>query len=752
MANNIDFITSIKRESDFEELVRRIAKYIYGAEAYLVGGPYDGGRDLIYKKLGKEAKEAIQISIQDQSIESKILDDADKTRKLVNDYGYPERLTFFWSKTLTASRKLKIKKNTRDSTGIELEIYDATEIEQIISEEQPELLQYLLLEIHKFNPAQQSSVDAKARAFYDYLALGKDTSDLKGSIIDAQILSMLLDSSKEKNLLITELEETGIKKGASNSRISKLIKAGKILDIDSVISLAKNEATRIKNILQKDESDREALTLRIKDFMEQEIGFDISNEALDLIRQVYRAAIEIQISESSFEPPRLTIAKDLIHKLESLIRDKGLVSETVACDLAKKLIEIGAENEYLSNQCSSLLCVNLFNQKKLNKYIQERVFYIYLDATVFIRYLTLFKFKKAESFDTEMKIAANLKEAFKGLKSHQILITKEHLEETIRHITQAEKISRFANDSLIKRFGESKNVYFNLYLKEKEEVKNYTFDKFLGDLIGYEKNITPGANHFEAYLYCVKQFINLANISIAEYTGAPIDQDGKARKILGRYEHWAANIGKPRKHRTALNDLVACYILSDDKRHVDNNGYGHNPMFITWDSTQHHLRDEYRSEYPFSEWLIYSPQRALERFFMIDFKMHSDVIKDNVLAIFDEDYMKENSLTDTLSIFLGDEIVESEAIISVLTKLSGRMHGEAVDSAHFEIDERNTISKALLIIQNEFRDNFNAVLKLFSSPSDEETIIDILSRYVEGKIKDESLTSEFEGLIAKQDL
>lgn len=752
MANNIDFITSIKRESDFEELVRRVAKYIYGAEAYLVGGPYDGGKDLIYKKLGNEVKEAIQISIQVSSIESKILDDANKTRNLVDNYGYPERLTFFWSQTLTASRKTKIKKSTRDNTGIELEIYDATEIEQIITEEQPELLQYLLLEIHKFNPVQQPSVDAKARAFYDYLALGKDASDLKGSIIDAQVLSMLFDSSKEKSLLIIELEEAGIKKGVSNARISKLLKAGKILDIENTISLTKKETTRIKNILQKDDSDRESLALRIKEFMEREIGLDISNEALDLIKQVYRAAIDIQISEASFEPPRLTIAKEIINKLEWLIRDRGLVSESIACELAKKLIEIGAENEYLSNQCSSLLCVNLLNQKKLDKYIQERVFYIYLDATVFIRYLTLFRFNKAESFDKEMKIAANLKEAFKSLKSHKIFITKEHLEETIRHITQAEKISRFANDSLIKRFGESKNVYFNLYLKQKEEFQNYSFDTFLGDLIGYEKNVTPGANLFEAYLYCVKKFINLANISIAEYTGTPVDLDVKARKILARYESWAAQIGKHRKHRTALNDLVACYILSDDKRHVDKNGYGHNPMFITWDSTQHHLRDEFRIEYPFSEWLIYSPQRALERFSMIDFKMHSDIIKDNVLAIFDEDYMKESSLTDTLAIFLGDEMIESEAIISVLTKLSGRMHGEAADSAHFEIDERNTISKALLAIQHEFRDQFDEVLKLFSNPTDEETIIDILSRYVEGKIKEDSLTTEFEGLLTKQNL
>lgn len=748
MANNVDFITSIKKESDFEEIVRRIAKYIYGAEAYLIGGPYDGGRDLVYKKLGKEVKEAVQISIEKNSIESKILDDARKAQKLVSDYNYPEHLTFFWSKELTASKKLKIKKNIRDETGIELQIYDATEIEQIITEEQPETLQYLLTDIHKCTPAKNNHVDSKARAFYDYLALGKDTSDLKSSIIEAQILSNLFESSKEKDILLTELENNGVNQNISNSKISKLIKERKIEFVEDKICLTSNENIRITNILQRDEADRTTLLEKIKTFLEKEIGIDFSNEALDLIKQAYRAAIEIEISESLFEPPRVTIAKEIIHKLEYLIQEKGNLGNAKSSELAKKLIELGAENEYLSNQCSSFLCVNLLNQKRLDKYIQEKTFYIYLDATVFILYLALFNFKELDKYNKEIKLTAKLKSAIKSLKYHKIIITKEHLEETIRHITQAEKISSFANDNLIKKFGESKNVYFNLYLKQKENFKSYNFNNFLEDLIGYEENVTPGENSFQAYLFCVNKFLNIANISIAEYP-QDVESDALATKICSRYEYEAIRVRKSRKHRAALNDLIACYILSDCKRHVDRNGYGHTPMFITWDNTQHKLRDLFRAEYPFAEWLIYSPQRALERLSMVDFKMRSDVIKDNVLAIFDEDYMRDTSLTDTLAIFLGDDRIESDAIISVLTKLSGKIHGEKPDTTHFEIDERNTVSLALLAIQNEFRDNFDKVRKLFTNPSDEDEIINILSGYVEGKLKDDELKTEFGKLLAK---
>ncbi|MBA4155633.1 hypothetical protein [Flavobacterium sp.] len=111
-----------------------------------------------------------------------------------------------------------------------------------------------------------------------------------------------------------------------------------------------------------------------------------------------------------------------------------------------------------------------------------------------------------KKYDKEIKLTEKLKNAIRNIKNHRLVITKEHLEETIRHITQAEKISLFANNDLIKKFGESKNVYFNLYLKQKEELKNYDFNNFLDDLIGFEKGFSAGTNSFDSYLFCVNKF------------------------------------------------------------------------------------------------------------------------------------------------------------------------------------------------------------------------------------------------------
>ncbi|BCN38386.1 hypothetical protein ALDI51_17050 [Alicycliphilus denitrificans] len=668
-----------------------------------------------------------------------------KTKKLVDEHGYPERLTIFWSHTLSNSKRLRLKKTVREKTGIELEVYDATQLDQIITEDCPDVLTYLIRHIHKIEVNKGGAVDPKDRAFYDYLALGKDAADLKTSIIDAQIISILFSSSPSKVELIGKLESAGIRPGVSAARISALVSSGRLVRKEQEISLSITERHRISNIIAKDDAERVELLEKLRAYSVAWIKHDISKEALEIILDVYRlSSVDIQVSEIEFEPPRMTMAKDLVHNLEVLIQAKGTISSSDAKRHATELLKIGAENDYLSNQCSSLLCVRLLGQKKLDKYIQEKVFFIYLDATVFIRYLALYGFNKPEDFDEQMLRTANLRDVIRSLPSYKVSVTREHLEETVRHITQAEKISRFASEAVLAQFGESKNVYFNLYLREKRRYPNLTFDVFLEKLIGYERTSASNQGNFEAYLSCVERFNTIAKIDVPSYN---LDDDEVAQRISTRYEYWANGIGKHRKHRTAFNDVVACYVMSDENRHLDSKGYGHTPMFVTWDSTQHQLRQIYRREFPTAEWLIYSPQRAIERFSMLDFSVNAGAIRDTVLAILDEDYTRDSSLIDALASIFGESKIESDAIISVLAKLSGRLHGETVDAGHFEAEERNTLVEALLNIEYEFRSVFDDVRKAFAATSNQDRIVNILTQYIEGKIKRDGLNREVNLLV-----
>ncbi|MGL4930350.1 MAG: hypothetical protein ACRC4H_09500, partial [Plesiomonas sp.] len=60
MDNNTKLIATISIEKDFEKLIKLYIQKIYDANAYLIGGPWDNGKDLVIKRRGKEVKEAVQ--------------------------------------------------------------------------------------------------------------------------------------------------------------------------------------------------------------------------------------------------------------------------------------------------------------------------------------------------------------------------------------------------------------------------------------------------------------------------------------------------------------------------------------------------------------------------------------------------------------------------------------------------------------------------------------------------------------------
>ncbi|MBE3549525.1 hypothetical protein IM297_21105, partial [Enterobacter cloacae complex sp. I1] len=151
MENNQKFISTIKNETDFEELVRRYVSHAFGVEAYLIGGPWDNGKDLVYKIRNKEIKEATQISIQENRLEEKIEADLKKITVLVDEHNYPATLNFFWSHPASEFTLDKIKTKAKKEYGITLEFFDAKRLGQDITNNYPDLLNFLIKDIHKLS-------------------------------------------------------------------------------------------------------------------------------------------------------------------------------------------------------------------------------------------------------------------------------------------------------------------------------------------------------------------------------------------------------------------------------------------------------------------------------------------------------------------------------------------------------------------------------------------------------------------------
>lgn len=273
------------------------------------------------------------------------------------------------------------------------------------------------------------------------------------------------------------------------------------------------------------------------------------------------------------------------------------------------------------------------------------------------------------------------------------------------------------------------------------------------EFIGIEDEDIPITNRFDAYAACVHDFLQVCNIEIIDYfDNLPIDY---LYKVKSKFSREIAL--KNRAPKAIENDVISSAVLGDNRLHCDDKGYFSTPMIVTLDSTQYELRNVVRSFYPSYEWLVYTPQRAIERLSMLGMKISPSSLKDGVLATISEEYFfKENttSLIDTLSIIVGDNPAEQGEIVNLITRLKRKVIGENIDQNEIDIEKYNIISQVLLFTHKEFKNEMKKVRKLFSDEKYKETLVDLLSHTIVSGFNEKSKTTylkSFTTLLTKLD-
>lgn len=730
--SNVKFISSIATEGEFETLVKKYTEELFHGNAYLVGGPYDNGKDLVIKRNAREVRQAVQITIQEKKLEEKLEADLIKVEKLVDNHNYPPVLHFFWSHPISEYTLDKLRTNAMANHLISLEFYDAKRIAQDLTDRYPHILNYLIKAIHKFDIQNDEPINFQQRAFYEYLLLSKDSTNLKNAIIDANILSHLNEGGKTIEELLSLLQGVNLRIGSLKGKLQTLTRAGKIIHQDGIYTLSKEEISKLENIKLRDSTRKQELIKTISDKLAKHTDKDLASEVVKLIITAYEESISIQITESKFESPKLKIFKATINNLKVLINEKCDLDREESEALASELLELAGENEYLSEHCSAKLCVNFFSDSKLEKYIEDKSFYIYLDAPVLIPYLITIMFKDSSLFDKSLRNINLLRENINLIKNKRLKVSTEHFEETARHFSQAEKLSQFVTEKLVEQLGESKNVYFNVYMKWKKKRDNKTnFEDFTSAFLGLEKEDVNPSDKFTAFSSCIFESLTAAGFEIIDNKDlAPSTFVERTRRKFIRTST------SFRPYRAIDNDIYCAYTLGQEKLHLDSKGYFSTPMLITLDTSQYLLRDIIRKDNKFAEWLIYTPQRAIERLSLVGLKISSESLKDGVLATISEEYFfKENSMSllDTLSVLIDDNQNSEGDVIKFVTSLRRKVNEETLDYSEIDVVHYNNISYVLLFIHREFKDEFSKIIKIFSDTSYQDTLTRLLMASIKGE-------------------
>ncbi|HDS4883633.1 TPA: hypothetical protein QHU85_004210, partial [Klebsiella aerogenes] len=325
-----------------------------------------------------------------------------------------------------------------------------------------------------------------------------------------------------------------------------------------------------------------------------------------------------------------------------------------------------------------------------------------------------------------------LRENIKLIKNKRLKVSTEHFEETARHFSQAEKLSQFVTEQLVDQLGESKNVYFNVYMKWKKKRDDKTnFEDFTSAFLGLEKEDVNPSDKFTAFSSCIFESLTAAGFEIIDNKDlAPSAFVERTRRKFIR----ASTSFRP--YRAIDNDIYCAYTLGQEKLHLDSKGYFSTPMLITLDTSQYLLRDIIRKDNKFAEWLIYTPQRAIERLSLVGLKISSESLKDGVLATISEEYFfKENSMSllDTLSILIDDNQNSEGDVIKFVTSLRRKVNEETLDYSEIDVVHYNNISYVLLFIHREFKDEFSKIIKIFSDTSYQDTLTRLFMASIKGE-------------------
>lgn len=739
MVNDLDvWIQNIKDSKQYNKLVKKyLENKIKGSTVTISDGTNDGGQDFVLRNSQEVIiKKIIQATVQKTAIESKITTDLKKANELINENSFETTVLYFCSQPISQSKVNQLD-NIAGELGIFLDLYDSKRLAQEL-ERYPDLVKFLLVDIHQVNTyIDEQVINSSQRVLYDYLLMSKESVEFKLAIFTAHVLSLIYISP----MTLSDIQKACLDFHVSNStvsgRLQNLVKQKRITFSEEKYSLTPEEIQRINNNKIIESEQRSSIIKKLEIILSENNLQALAEQILENFQEVYQSSLDLQLTEMSFIPPKNNITKDIVSKIKSIIKTSSpQLNKDQIESIINQLIEELASNEYLANKCSADLCMSLILDNKLEKYIKNKVFYIYIDAPVLIPYLITLKFPPDKNgvdiFDRSLMNVKHMGEIINNIQDKKIRVTADHFEETVRHLEHAYKLSLFVTDNLLNELGNSKNVYFNIYLKWKsaEKLPEFSFREFLYKFIRLDQD-TPlnTQNTFNTFYSKLSDFTSILQIQIISNFDVPNTYIENVKKTY----RWISDSFKERNIRSLENDIRCTYLLLNETEHLDSDGILSSPIFITLDGSQYQLRDAVRRVEPHSEWSIYTPQKAIERFSMLSLKINPRILKEGLLASFYENYYFEtntSSLIDTLSIILGDKPAESSDLIDFLLDLKTKISNDSLEPEEINIEKYNILSDILLYTYYEFRNDFEKIKKLFNDDRTKNTIQELLIKTI----------------------
>lgn len=728
---------------DFDKVVKMYLKEIYSYKRIVqTDGKDDCGIDIKVFDFSDQ-KIQYQMTVQKSetqgektALKNKIFQDVAKAKENAEEYGWSNKLIFFYSHELTNKVIRDYEKEAFRDYSINLDVVDANQIAEE-SEEYLNLQQaiYDTTGLAEFKLKKSLYEDKNNNLIYDLVSFGRSV-DIKLEIVEAYVLRSLyeqgaMDLTQISNLckhkFSTDDNITFYTKLVKNlySRKNKLYydKSNKTYNLTGD---AYDEITRQDDQIKLDEQQFLNQIGNILSKCNQEKNIDAY---VDFLKNIYIESFDKRIAVQN-NVDSLDALNTLISYIKKEVKDEA---DRVA--LIKSLIETCDNSKFLQKICASSIFSQKVNIDNLQRYAKERK-QVFVDTTIALYILCYFYSPHCDYHSYNYQLSKSLCDFCKK-SGINLFITNRYLREVGTHIQEAFNLVPFTKLPNFTLLGRSRNVFFNHYnyLIESNEI-DISYEEYLAKFCFVNSNSIVNCQLAETYL-------NNMGITVVELPKYDIQTEvkiiGNRLSVTGRYKtNFALN-----------NDAIMLKYLGDgnvDIHPIDS-------VFVTWDKTMFEvLTDFYKQNPAAHRWMQFTPSQFIDRYSLLSFSISEETISKEMLALLSGDIVQHTvSLVDSLSLILNlDEEVGLEYAQRFAQMKDSQIYttSKSPDSIH-ESSESSAIDFIVSNIVSHYRDDnskYDRLKILFSLKEYIDDVVEILN----DAVNDYKVHKEFDKGIIKR--
>lgn len=471
MAKNKEQTTFLQRAIEglspdgFDEAVRIFQKHYLMHEIVDVNGTNDGGCDIKIFKNKREIKKCVQVTVR-KDWENKLKKELVNANDLITKYNYSDKYDFFCSSVISESKIEEWKQYALNEYSIDLNIYEAHRLSQLQCLE----LRNYLYSIHDdiiIRP-DQLNIDRATKSIYDFLTVGKGSTDIKNDILNSFIISILYEKeSMDIDSLRKELEIRLHKSIPDISHLINLLKSAQrvVKDPNDVkkIKLSDSEFNLAKDIFAYASLVEKEFEISFQEILSR-YGVSNGDELLQQLKQLYKDYYKNDIDDSfnnANKKKEEDVFKSFNTYLNSIIPDAKLRSSFV-CEI-KILCE---DNTYLNRISASESFLSLYRSDRLEQYITHNQQNIYVDTPVLV-YLLCATFQIDNTDDWNDSLYRSVKSLYELQSNNpekvKFNIVLDYIGEVAGELKKAYQIAQLEDTPFFPNLGNSRNTFYNYY-------------------------------------------------------------------------------------------------------------------------------------------------------------------------------------------------------------------------------------------------------------------------------------------------